>query len=290
MTILYRTWLILLLGLPSIAEAQSDTIKSFSEPYRSIEVAAGEMGTLAELLVDEGDFVQQGDIIAKLDESVLAASRLIAQNSLQARGKLNSAEAELEMQLRKKAKIEGLFLRNHASRAELDRVLGQVAVSQAQVEMVRDEIAQRELELKRIEAQLEQRRVRSPISGVVTRVYKDVGEFLSASDPNIVTVVQLNPLKIVFMVPQEFSNRFKLGQPASLSIGLERRSARGVVEFVSPVTDAQSGTRRIQVLLPNADQQWQSGEVCLLNLPPASKSPEAIVNQRLPVISVGNQN
>ena len=246
--------------------AQIDRVKGFLEPSRSIELAAGEMGILSQVFVEEGQQVQAGDIVAALDDQVLAASRSIAANSQQARGKLNSAQAELAMQLEMLEKIEGLYERNHASQTELDRVRGQFQISQAQVEIVRDELKQRELELARIDAQIEQRKIRSPISGIVIDVVKDAGEFVSPSEPVVATVVQLDPLTVTFLVPQTLISRYKVGQKVELEMGLRRKKTYGTVEFVSPIADAQTNTCRTKIVIPNKERKWESGTVSFLNL------------------------
>jgi len=77
--------------------------------------------------------------------------------------------------------------------------------------------------------------VSSPIDGVVTRVYKDAGEFVSPNDPIIVKVVQLDPLLIVFSVP--VAEARKLAAEATVKVRIEsaEKPVEGVVEFVSPM-------------------------------------------------------
>ncbi|MEM7476773.1 MAG: efflux RND transporter periplasmic adaptor subunit [Planctomycetota bacterium] len=247
------------------SHAQIDAIKSFTEPYRTIDLAAGEMGTVFEVLVAEGSYVRSGEILARLDEQVLEASKAIAADSKQATGKLNSALAELKMQTEKFKKINGLFARGHASQIELDRAKGQLEIADAQVESVKDELRIRKLELKRIEAQIEQRRIRTPIDGIVTRVLKDEGEFVSAADPTVATVVQLDPLLVIFQVPYEKASQLITGQELAIQMGAKRTKALGRIEYVAPTTDAQSGTRRVKIMVANSELQWESGGVCYLD-------------------------
>ena len=262
----FATLIVVFATFSTHAQAQTDKIKGFLEPYRSIDVAASEMGTLASVTVEEGHKVRKGDILAQMDTNVLKASRAIAANGREAQGKLNSAKAELQMQIEKLQKIRGLYERNHATRTELDRIQGQVNVSEAQMDIVLDELKQKELEVARIDAQIEQRLIRTPIDGIVTRVFKDIGEFVSPSEPTVATVVQLDPLVVVFLVPQDYASRFKTGQKIEIEIGLRKKKTAGVVEFVSPVADAQSSTCRMKVVLPNKRLVWESGMVAFLNL------------------------
>ena len=255
------------LFISTIVSAQphqpSDDVKGFTEPYRSIEIAAPEMGTLSKISVEEGQAVNSGSILANLNEDVLAASLAMATESKESKGKLNSAMAELQMQTEKLKKINGLFERRHASQAELDRAKSQWEVAKAQVQAVQDDLRIKAFEIKRIQAQIEQKRLRTPINGIVTRVFKDEGEFVSANDPVVATVVQLDPLLVVFSVPQESASQLNAGQTLPLKIE-NSKTVNGVVEFVSPTADAQSGTCRVKIKIDNPDHTLSSGLACYL--------------------------
>lgn len=239
-----------------------DDIKAFTEPYRSVEIAAAEMGTLANVAVEEGHEISAGDLLANLNEEVLSASLEVAKNLSQAGGELKSAEAELRMQQGRFEKIVGLKERRHASQTEVDRAKAQLEVAEAKLESVQDDLRAKKLDIKRIEAQLEQRRLRSPIDGVVTSIFKEEGEFVSPNDPRVMKVVQLNPLRAIFSVPQDQALRLTVKETVSLTLG--DSDVSGVVEFVSPTADAQSGTCRVKVRIENPDHLLASGLPCYL--------------------------
>lgn len=262
------TWLVCAC-VPTILYSQSISldrsgISGFTEPYRSIEVAASEMGTISKVEVVEGQKIEAGQILARLNDDVYAASVGMVKEKMDSKGRLKSAQAELNMQQERYFKLLGLFQRQNASQVELDRAQSQLEVAKASVESVQDDFRIATYEYKRAVAQLELRRLRSPIDGVVTRIHKDSGEFVSASDPVVVSVVQLNPLKVTFSVPQSMTRDLTSGLQVELEIGNDKSSAAGVVEFVSPTTDAQSGTRRVTIRIDNSDNLWQSGDVCVL--------------------------
>ena len=239
-----------------------EDIKAFTEPYRSIEIAASETGTISKLAVKEGDKIKAGSLLASLNEEVLAASLAVAKESTESAGALKSAMAELQMQQDRSSKLIGLFQRRHASQTELDRAQSQLEIASAKVESVQDDIRIKKLEMRRIEAQLEQRRVRTPIDGVVTEIFKDEGEFVSPSDPRVMTVVQLDPLRVVFSVPQEETKRLKVDEVVPVII--DGQEVDGKVEFVSPTGDAQSGTSRVKIRINNSDLDLASGQACYL--------------------------
>ena len=260
------TLLPLLVLLTLNTSLASEAIEGFAEPYREIELAASEMGTIATVSAKEGDSVQAGQLIAGLDNRVLLVSLELAKEAANAKGKLAAAVAELELQRERYEKLMGLRQRNHASQVEVDRAAAQLRIAEAQFQAAHEEQGMKEIELRRIQAQLEQRLVRSPINGVVTSVSKDKGEFVSPSDPVIAKVIQLDPLLVVFSVTPHDAANLKKQQPVSVYFAQASREVDGVVEFVSPLTDPQSNTRQVKVRVANPQKSLQSGDACELVL------------------------
>lgn len=136
-----------------IAAANSqDRVQAFTEPYRDIDLAAGEMGTLESVHVKEGDRVVAGQLLAALNCDDLIAAPEISYAAAEAEGRLFSALAELRLQADRVLRLEGLRHRNHASQQEVDRAVMQKEVAEAQVQMAREEILQRRLAVERIKA------------------------------------------------------------------------------------------------------------------------------------------
>ena len=254
------------LGAIPVYARPADPIDAFTEPYADIELAASEMGTLARIAVQEGDSVKAGQLVAALDDQVLRAALKVAQASMQARGALESAQADLDTKKIEYKKLQELRSRNHASQKEVDRFGGELRMAEARIQSVREDLDVKRLECERIKAQLEQRQIRSTISGIVTEVYRDRGEFVSPSQPMVARVVQLDPLQIVFSIPISERDRLQKNQEVPIEVGEAGQQATARVEFVSPTADARSGTIRVKVQLPNPDGHWQSGERCELML------------------------
>jgi RND family efflux transporter MFP subunit len=245
---------------------ESNLIEGFTEPYADINMAAGEMGTLAHVAVKDGDVVRVGQLLANLDDAVLRASLEVARAGMNAEGELRSATTQLELRKVELQKLTSLFERNHASRQELDRIAGEVRIAEARIQSVQEDLAVRRLEFARIEAQLQQRQIRSTIDGVVVEVLHDHGEFVSPSDPVVARVVQLDPLLVVFSVPAARRTEVNQGETVAMDVGTTSGSVTGVVEYVSPTADASSGTFRIKVRLPNPNGIWHGGERSVLRL------------------------
>jgi len=242
-------------------------LDGFTEPYREIEIAASETGTLATLDVEEGDEVTEGQRLGGLDDGVLKATLEVAEQGMRSQGRLRSAFAEYKMQRERLEKIGGLRQRDHASQAEYDRVAAEYEVATAQVQTMQEDLKVKKLERDQIKAQLDRRQIMSPINGIVTEIVKDRGEFVASSDPIVMRVVQLDPLQVIFFVPTEQARTVRRGEDVNIELGAHREPATASVVFVSPAADAQSGTVRVKVRLPNPGLKRQSGELCRLILP-----------------------
>ena len=79
-------------------------------------------------------------------------------------------------------------------------------------------------------------------------------------------VVQLDSLKSVFSVPLKASRGVRTGQEVDLFVGYENVRCVGIVEYVSPAADPQSGSVQVKVRIPNAENKIQCGATCRWNL------------------------
>ena len=262
--------------------AESALIEGFTEPYADINMAASEMGTLANVAVKDGDVVRAGQLLANLDDAVLRASLEVAKAGMSAKGELQSARTQLELKTVEHEKLTELFGRNHASQREIDRVKGEVRIAESRFQSVQEDLDVRRLEYARIEAQLKQRHIMSTIDGVVVEVLKDRGEFVSPSDPVVVRIVQLDPLLVVFSVPVDRRQEIVRGQSIPMQIAGHSAPAMAMVEYVDPTVDASSGTFKVKVRLPNPEGRWHSGEksVLLLDKSGPASTPSAKVAAR----------
>ena len=259
-------------------------IEAFTEPYRDVAVAASEMGTLSDLKLKEGDVVKHGDVIAVMDDKVLRATLDVARRSMEAKGMLASAEADLGMKKIELEKLHQLRDRNHASQQEVDRMETELKVAESRMLSVQEDLEVKQLEYRRIEAQLEQRIVRAPMDGVVTDLSREPGEFVSPSDPTIARVVQLDPLLIVFSVPLAQRNEVNKDQVVMLQIGERTELVEGTIEYVSPTSDTSNSSVRVKVRLPNSNNQFQSGEKTVLVLDPQpTTTPEPTSQPSTPI-------
>jgi multidrug efflux pump subunit AcrA (membrane-fusion protein) len=101
----------------------ADDIQSFTEPYRTINLAAAESGIVIGLNVDEGDPVEKDQALADLNQDVLKAGVEIARAHRDSVSGLKSAESELKLRSERLTKLRALRLNENASEEEVNRAL-----------------------------------------------------------------------------------------------------------------------------------------------------------------------
>lgn len=250
--------LLLLVATP----ASGEELDAFTEPYRRVSIPAAEIGTIADILVKEGDQVSEKQLLAKLEDSVLQASLEVAQAAKDALGARRAAEIEVKLREKQMESYLDLHEQGNATQREVDRARSEYQQSLSRFQSVREELEVRRLEYERVKSQIQERMIYSPINGFVVAIDKEVGEFVSPNDPVVMHVVHLAKLKSVFSVPLDAARDLRPGQLVELSLGYERTPGKGIIEFISPIADAESGTIRVKVRIPNEDYAIRSGLAC----------------------------
>lgn len=223
----------LLFSLALFASTALADVPGYTEPYKTITVSAAEPGVIAAVLVEEGARVKRDDILARLDT---------AQNEAE----LDIARATTGLQKTRVTKLEELAKTQRAASEELDRA--------------RTDLKIREAEVRKIEAVIASKTMRSPVDGLVTEVKRDPSEAVSLANPHVLTVVQIDRLLVNLFLTPARAAKLKIGDTATLLLGEKQdQKANGTVEFISPVTDAASGTVRVKFVLDNRDGSLRSG-------------------------------
>ncbi|MFM9964545.1 MAG: efflux RND transporter periplasmic adaptor subunit [Planctomycetaceae bacterium] len=257
------------------ASASAAEIEGFTEPHRTIDVAAVESGIIIDVLVKEGDKVTKDQPLAELNQDVLKATLEIARAQRDATSALKSAEAELKLRADRLDKLKILRDRGNASEEEVFRADLEHEVAAAHVLAAKENHEIKSLDHDRIRLQLNQRTVKSTIDGFVTHIHRDTGEFVAPTDPIVMTIVQLDPLAVVFSVPASVAANFQPNQSLPVRINGEKKLADSKIEIISPVINAESQTVRVRVLIPNPGYKYRSGAKSFLEVPGLPEKPTA---------------
>lgn len=236
--------------------------EAFTEPIESIQVACAESGIVGSIRVKRGDRVAASQLLLELDMSVLESSRRVAAAKAGSTARLHAAEIEFEQKRKRFGQLSKLLEENAGSPQEVERAQTDMQVAAEHVEAIREEQEQFKLELAQIESRMECRRVRSPIAGVITEVRRKPGEFVSPHDPHVVTVVQLETLRAVFHLPTAQAAAFEPGNRVQVLLQETNQTSSATVDYVAPVTSADSGRVRIDVMIDNREQKFRSGVRC----------------------------
>lgn len=238
----------------------------FLEPIRTIKVSAPESGVVTELPLKRGERVQAGEILAVLDQEVLEASREIAVARVESSSRREAAAIEYESKSKRLRHLLTLQRDGFGSNEEVDRARTELALAETEMKAADEQLRLDRLELARIEAQIERRRIRSPIDGVITELHQDVGEFVDANTPVVVTVVRLDELLVRFYLPAEIAGRFAADATVQIRLVETGELVKAVVEFLSPVVHAESGTVQLHLRVDNGRGRIRSGSRCRLEL------------------------
>lgn len=101
--------------------------------------------------------------------------------------------------------------------------------------------------------------VESPLSGIIGRVYVDLGTSVTPQTP-VALVVDMDKVTVDLDIPEQYLAKIKLGQAAEISLQTyPGEKFFGAVSKISPVLDLETRTAPIEVSIPNSDHRLQSG-------------------------------
>lgn len=196
-------------------------------------------GNVVELFVEEGDFVTEGQPLARIDNE---------------RYRLELARARASL-----SRLEQDFNRN---REMFERQL----ISSEAFERAKFEFEAQKAAFELAELELSYTDIVSPIDGVVSERMIKVGNAVNSAEPAFV-VTAMDPLLATLHVPEREMARLQVGQTAYVSVdALAGRQYAGQVARVSPVVDADTGTFRVTVEVSDKDGGLKPGMFGRVNI------------------------
>ena len=247
-------------------QALASEFEGFTEPFRTLKVASDETGTIEEVLVREGQRVEAGQTLVKLNSEIHHAVLAIAAQNMHAEGRLQSVRADLELKRSRVEKLLQIQSEGFARQEEVDRAQTEMNVAEANMQTAEEDLVAKKLEHERIQTQIRRRTIQAPIEGVVTVLHKDQGEFVAPNSPEVVTLVQIDRLLANFTLTGQQAESLSVGNRLPITFS-DNVVTEGIVEFVSPVMDAESGTVLIKLRIQNTEGSHRSGQRCRVRLP-----------------------
>jgi len=255
----------LLLLYFAASEAEGQSIDGFTQPYRSAAVSSEESGVIVALLVEEGDRVQRGDVIARLDDRVHQVQLELAEQRMNSTSELDAARLAFEKREAIHEQLLDLREQSHASQSELIRSELELAIARSKYLAAQEAAASREIEYRRSRILAEKRVIRASFDGIIAAIHIQEGEFVSPVNPEIATLVQIDTLLAVFNLPADNNPDLKLEQTVDVTFA-NGKNATGTVYRIGAVLDAESGTIPVKILIDNSSNQLRSGMQCQLVL------------------------
>jgi membrane fusion protein (multidrug efflux system) len=206
------------------------------EPAVVTNVGSPIDGVIEAVAVDRGDSVRRGQVVARLQSGVEAAS-------------VDLSRARVEFAKRKVERNETLFEKQLISAQERD-------------EMV-TELRLREQELRKDVEQLKLRSIVSPIDGVVVERRLVPGDLVRTDKSIVFRLAQIDPLNVEVVAPADTYGSIRVGMSGTVTFGsMHPGTFEAKVTVVDRVIDAASGTFGVRLRLPNPGNRIPAGIKC----------------------------
>jgi RND family efflux transporter MFP subunit len=228
-------------------------------------VAPKTAGRLEKLMVNIGDPLSRGQLIALLDDEEYAQQVEQARAELQvAQANVEEARSALEIEQREHQRMQALRAKSIASESELDASEARYQGQEARHKVALAQVAQKEAALKAAEVRHSYTRINASWEGgadtrVVGERFVDEGAMLRANDP-IVSILDLSYLTAVVHVIERDYSKIALGQQVALTTdACPGRTFTGTVVRVAPLLKEESRQARVEVEVPNQEGVLKPG-------------------------------
>ena len=205
-------------------------------------------GQVTTLLVEEGDVVSQGDILARQDLQRLNARKRELQASLE------RANADLALTQVNSDRTTSLVERKLESAQRLDEVKASLNVAKAQVSEIKAALNSLNVEMRKAT-------LISPFDGVVNRRFLDEGSVVNAGSP-VFGLTSIENYQARFAVPADVIDQFEVNEPVLVKVG--DINVAGTVTQRLPIRNVQTRTVDILVTL-NSNERVRPGDMAILS-------------------------
>lgn len=229
---------------------------------REATVSSKITGKVVEVLIEEGQHVNEGQMLARLDDLNVAASLRLAEAQVTAaRSALAETKVRLDVALRELNRIRSLQATGITTEASLDQARGEVDSLKARLDLQSEQIEVADRERAVYAQQVEDTVIRAPFDGVVTAKNAQPGEMISPisagggyTRTGICTLVDMTSLEIEVDVNESYLGRVREDQPvqATLDAYSEWKIPAHVIAII-PTADRQKSTVKVRVAFEQRD-------------------------------------
>ena len=212
-------------------------------PNEEVELRCEISGRLVNLNIQEGKYVKKGQLIAKLNDQDL-------------RAQLKKIDYEEQLAEQIEARQKKLLDIDAISKEEYDLAMNQVNTLGADREL--------------LEVQLEKTEVRAPFSGYIGFKNISEGAYITPS-VSIATLVQSNPVKIDFAIPEKYASDVSVGQEVLFEVDGTDDQFSAKVIAIDPKVDEDLRTLKMRALAGNGLGLLKPGMFVRVSVPLESR-------------------
>ncbi len=265
-------------------------LRGETQPLREVDVQAESSGKVISAPLRKGTFVEQDQILCKIDPGTSLANLAEAQGMLsEARARIPETEArvpEAEARVEEaRARLQEAEINENAASklsqggfASDTRVAGaqaatrsaEAAVSSAEAGLkaaqsgmqgVEAAIQSAEATVARARTEIDRLTITAPFSGLLETDTAELGSLMQSQGGSALcaTILQLDPIKLVGFVPELGVGRVEVGAPVRARL-TEGGTVEGRVTFLSRSADPVTRTFRVEITVPNPDLSLRAGQ------------------------------
>ena len=258
---LNRLFAIHLLMFSAALSAAEDGLDCLMEPSEVVEISSPVQGVLDSVMVERGESVKTGQVVAKLQSGVEEANLDLAKARALINVDINARKAEYQMKTRSAEQLESLYAKKMVSWHEYDEAKTAAMVAGHEYKKAVELKHLAKLELDHAQAIVDQRYLKSTVDGVVLERMKSAGEFIE--EQPVMKIAKIDPINVEVIVPINLLGSIKVGTVAQVKAEQPvSKTYQAQVSIVDPVVHASSGTFGVRLVLPNPKGDIQAGLRC----------------------------
>ena len=249
---------------------RGDILGCLLTPQAEVDVGSPVVGVISKVLVDRGDSVKKGQLLAQLVDDVERAAVKSASQRYENRADVAAAKAAYEFAQKKADNAEELLAKNFISQQARDQSVSEAKVAAMRYAQAQEQRSVAREELAVANAQLGLRSIVAPFNGVVVERYLQAGARIE--DKPVVKLAQIDPLNAEVVVASGRFCRIRPGMKVALTPELQGAATlNALVARVDAVIDAASNTFRVRLSVPNPGGRIPSGLRCQVSFDESSR-------------------
>ena len=233
-----------------------------SRAARRAELGFKRGGEVATVMVDLGDSVAAGQLLAQLDTRALASDLRRAQSEeVLAAANRRSASAQTELAANTERRVRALRANGNVSQQAFDEAHLQYRVSRAQLEVAQASLGRAQAAVEAMEVALSEAEIRAPFGGVIQARHADEGSQIGPGSPAL-SLVETSKREAHIGIPESAVTSLTVGD--AYTINWQNVSASAQLRSLLP--EVNPNTRTVTAVFTVADQRIPLGAVVELSL------------------------